>query len=530
MKNRKKHGSLAVLLTRSYLAFALVLLLISAAAYLLWAHRMDVLTSGGNQDALIQSSALTEGNYAALRRYLSLPEDAFAVLDADRRLLYTSDSTLSPALTAGELACIPVYGEYAYLSAVPFTAENGEREYLVTRDSYAPDGTPRQQRTMLLDAGYRVLSGGLGDGRTAYTSREFAYLTGALPEQYSLTRYSFRGDDGAERVLLLRTELLSPDRYQKISASARVTLAAFIPLYLAAVFFFVSWLNRRIRRPLRQLDGAIVSMTAGTPASAAGCGGPEEIRRIGESFDRLCARLEASEAERRRLDEGRQKLLADISHDLRTPITVISGYADAICDGRVSPEETERYLRVIQSKTASLMELIDAFHEYSKVEHPAFALHPKRTDLCEYVRAYLAEKYDEIGLAGFGLQISIPDAPVFCALDGFEFRRVLDNLLSNSLRHNRLGTLLFFDVLPGRDTVTLRMGDNGSGIPPARAAVIFEPFVVGSDARSEGGSGLGLAITRRIVEQHGGTIELAAVPSAGRSTEFIVKLPLSRQT
>jgi len=529
LKNKRKRDSLAALLTRNYLAFALALLAISGAAYLTWASRMDALTSGGNLEVLTRSSALVRENYDALHRYLS-SDEAFAVLDAGGAALYTSDKAFSPALTAGELACVPLYGEYSYLTATPFTAENGRQEYLVAQETYAQDGTADRQRTMLLDAGYRVLSGGLGDGRTAYTQQEYAYLTGALPKGYSLTRYPFQTAGGDSRVLLLRTEPMTMERYRQLSASAWVTPAAFAPLYLAAAAFFVIWLNRRIRRPLQRLDDAIVSLTAGIPASAGTCGGPEEIHRIGESFDRLRTQLEESEAERRRLDEGRQKLLADISHDLRTPITVISGYADAICDGRVSPEETEHYLLAIQSKTASLMELIDAFHEYSKVEHPAFVLHPERTDLCEYVREYLAEKYDEIELAGFGLQVSIPEEPAFCRLDGFEFRRVLDNLLSNSLRHNRLGTLLFFDVLPGRDRVTLRVADNGSGIPADRAAAIFEPFVVGSDARSGSGSGLGLAITRRIVEQHGGTIALSTAPTPGRSTEFVVTLPVCRES
>lgn len=227
------------------------------------------------------------------------------------------------------------------------------------------------------------------------------------------------------------------------------------------------------------------------------------------------------------MDQDRQKLIADISHDLKTPITVIAGYIDAICDGKVPPQEQERYLRAIQGKAETLTELVNAFHEYSKVEHPEFVLHPERTDLCEFLREYLAAKYDEIDLAGFTLEVSIPEQPVFCLLDPMQFRRVLDNLLSNALRHNRLGTMLFFDMSLGGQRALLRIGDNGAGIPPERARQIFEPFVVGSEARSGKGSGLGLSITRRIMEKHGGTITLASHPTAGRSTEFLLELPLA---
>ena len=174
----------------------------------------------------------------------------------------------------------------------------------------------------------------------------------------------------------------------------------------------------------------------------------------------------------------------------------------------------------------TLAQLTSSFHEYSKVEHPAFVLHPRRTDLCEFLREYLAAKYDEIDLAGFSLEPDIPDAPLFCMLDELQLRRVLDNLLSNALRHNRLGTLLFVQLEKEGANALLRVADNGEGIPPERRQSIFEPFVVGSDARSGSGSGLGLAITRRIVEKHGGSIRLENRPAPGRTTEFVILLPL----
>ena len=161
------------------------------------------------------------------------------------------------------------------------------------------------------------------------------------------------------------------------------------------------------------------------------------------------------------------------------------------------------------------------------MEHPEFVLHTERTDLCEFLREYLAGKYDEIDLAGFSLEVSIPERPVFCALDQLQFRRVLDNLLSNALRHNRLGTVLFFDVSAEEGAAVLRVADNGAGIPPDRIKYIFEPFVVGSDARSGTGSGLGLSITKRIVEKHGGAVFLSPRPAPGRSTEFVLRLPLA---
>ena len=220
-------------------------------------------------------------------------------------------------------------------------------------------------------------------------------------------------------------------------------------------------------------------------------------------------------------------MIANISHDLKTPVTVIAGYVDALADGKVPPGEQGRYLAAIRSRTQALTGLINAFHEYSKVDHPQFALQCQTVDLCEFLREYLAAQYDAIALAGFELEVSIPEVPCLCRLDPFQMGRALDNLLGNALRYNRLGTVLSVTLAPAGRQALLTVADNGEGIPPDRADTIFDPFVVGSDARSGGGSGLGLSITRRLVELHGGTITLRSEPHQG--AVFEISLPLETQ-
>ena len=525
MKNNLLRGSLFGLLAKNYLLFTLTLLAIGGGVFLLWNTWLDQIYRPVNWNALLQSEALVQGDYESLTGYLSGAGNAFAVYDSAGKLVYASGEGFDPAYTAGELACIPAYMDTTTTDAYETTGEDGRLRYLLIKHRYENGGTT-EVATMLLDEHYRVIFGGFGDGRESYSPREYQLLSGHRFADSFLSSHPFQDADGQSRTVLIRESLVSGDAYfRRYQDSWKVWLLV-IPLYLADAGLFIWWLSRKIARPLRRLNDAVVSQSEGRISRVGDCGGTREIRRIGESFDRFSDRLAESEAERRRLDAGRQKLIADISHDLKTPITVIAGYADAICDGKIPPEETKRYLHVIQAKAHTLTELVDTFHEYSKVEHPEFVLHPERTDLCEFLREYLAVKYDEIDLAGFSLEISIPERPIFCALDRPQFRRVLDNLLSNALRHNRLGTILFFDVTVSGPQALLRVGDNGAGIPPERAKHIFDPFVVGSDARSGKGSGLGLAITRRIVEKHGGSVELASRPSPGRSTEFILRLPL----
>jgi len=526
LKNRRKTGSLFALLAKNYLLFALVLLLLAACVYALWNARVDRLYQGSDWDALTADPALQAGSWKKLERYLLPDGSALAVETADGSVLYASAGAPAALPGADAAACLAEYGREYYGDCISFT-ENGAIRWRVTRYVYG-SGSNLSELSVVLDSDYRVVSGGLGDGMRAYTQEEFLYLAGKKPETQTLYRYGFTASDGRPLTALFYTSAWSDEAFQLQYNRTLWLLLLFVPLALAAVGCFIWWLSRRIRRPLDRLNDAILAQSDGRPAGAAACGGPAEIRRIGESFDRLSRQLAQSETERQRQSEARQKLIADISHDLKTPVTVIAGYADAICDGKVPPEELPHYLRAIRTKSAALTELIDAFHEYSKVEHPDFSLRPVKTDLCEYCREYLAEKYDEIDLAGFSLRVAIPDAPVRVLLDPLAFRRVLDNLLSNSLRYNRLGTVLFFELRAQGSSAVLLIGDNGVGIPADRAATIFEPFVVGDDARSTGGSGLGLAITRRLVEAHGGTITLCPNPPPEYSTQFILKLPLAR--
>lgn len=528
MKNKSVHGSLFGLLVRNYLLFTLTLLAMAGVVFVLWNAWLDSLCQPPDWNGLLRSPALLDGDYESLRRYLGREGNDFAVYDEYGTLVYTTGSGFDTQCEPEELDFVQLLGNIEEIHVYELTAWEGENpRCLLVRRLLNLDGTAARTDVMVLDSDLQVIFGGFEDRRTSYTRREFLYLTGTRFPDAALYREQFVDQNGQLMTVLLRSGYISDELYYRhYSHSWRIWLLC-IPLYLAGAGLFIWWMRRKIGRPLQRLNNAVVSQSEGRVVRVGDCGGPREIRLIGESFDRFSDRLAESEAERKRLDEGRQKLIADISHDLKTPITVIAGYIDAICDGKVPPEEVNRYLRAIQSKAKALTELVNAFHEYSKVEHPEFVLHTERTDLCEFLREYLAGKYDEIDLAGFSLEVSIPEKPVFCALDQLQFRRVLDNLLSNALRHNRLGTVLFFDVAVEGGAAILRVADNGAGIPPDRAKYIFEPFVVGSDARSGTGSGLGLSITKRIVEKHGGSVSLSPRPAPGRSTEFILSLPLA---
>ena len=285
---------------------------------------------------------------------------------------------------------------------------------------------------------------------------------------------------------------------------------------------------RSILRPLSKLQEATRKIRDGNLDFTLDIEEDDEIGELCQDFEEMRIRLKESAEQKIQYDNENKELISNISHDLKTPITVIRGYAKAICDGLIPPEKQPEYLDTIYQKSTRLTGLIDTFHEYSKLEHPQFTLQIKRLDLCEVLREYLASKYNELELGGFVPEIEISDESIWCMLDKTAFLRVLENIVSNAVKHNPAGTSLFFELHREENQAVLDLADNGVGIPPEIADCIFDPFVVGDESRgTRQGSGLGLAISHKIVTAHGGTIQLVQPPSPGRSTQFRLTIPLA---
>lgn len=287
----------------------------------------------------------------------------------------------------------------------------------------------------------------------------------------------------------------------------------------------LGWLYYRVCRPLRQLEHDLQAIGAGQPLEPADPAGPLELRVLQERAALLSDKLEQEQTRRMQSERSRQSMLADISHDLKTPITVIEGYAQALEQGLVTPGMEQQYLRTIASKAAELDELINTFYEYSKLEHPEYALEREPTDIFVFVRNWLADKYDELDLSGFRLEADIPERHVTLPIDRSQLRRALENIVSNTVRYGGEGAGIYCRMLSDDRTVTILLGDDGPGIPKALQPDLFEPFAVGERARGQKGSGLGLAITRKILEAHGGAIALADRPEPPCKTLFIITLP-----
>lgn len=238
------------------------------------------------------------------------------------------------------------------------------------------------------------------------------------------------------------------------------------------------------------------------------------------AFYQLTSRIIKSESERRVKEQN--LIYAAIAHDLRTPMTSVQGYAQALSDGRIKPEDQQETFDIIYRKSQAMNDLVEALFDYAKLGTEGYQPNKEEIDLCALVRDVIAESYTDLEEHGIGLEIDIPNEAITIRGDKNELRRALMNLVANVYKHNPAGIKAGVFVRREGGKPVVRIADSGSPIPESMD--VFEPFVTENAARSSGhGTGLGLAITRRIIRRHNGDVFLRQ-DEDGYTKSFIVRI------
>ena len=234
----------------------------------------------------------------------------------------------------------------------------------------------------------------------------------------------------------------------------------------------------------------------------------------------LLIRKEIRKESERQIREN-NLLYASVAHDLKTPITSIGGFAKALSDGKIPEGEKNEIYGIISSKSDNMNGLVDELFEYSQLGTEEYRLKPEKFDVCALLRGIVADSYSSLEEHGIEADIDIPDSAIFVNADRRDLSRALTNLVANTYKHNPDGIKMLVRAVKGDETCVITIADTGSAIPGGED--IFEPFVTENKSRTPGrGTGLGLAITKRVIDMHGGTIELCAVD--GYTKGFVVKL------
>jgi two-component system, OmpR family, sensor histidine kinase BaeS len=252
---------------------------------------------------------------------------------------------------------------------------------------------------------------------------------------------------------------------------------------------------RRVAQPMDSLIDAARRIESGDYSAQVPEWGSPDLRSVARAFNSMSVRLKA-------MDEQRRSFLADVTHELRTPLSVIRGQAEAIADG-VYPADAA-HLAPILDATATLDRLVEDLRTLVLSDAGNLVLHKEPTDIGALARDAVESFRSQAELKGVSLSADIAGSVPTIEVDPARIRQVIGNLLSNAIRHTPAGGSVKVSAASANDQVTIDVTDTGEGIPPELLPHIFDRFVKGTNSS---GSGLGLAIARDIIKAHGGTLE-----------------------
>ncbi len=333
-------------------------------------------------------------------------------------------------------------------------------------------------------------------------------------------RHDYETADGNTRTLLLASPIMNEAAYGRIVSESGQLWLILIPLVGAATAVAAVAIAKVVKRAVRPLDEAISSYRSNaidtSRDTTVTC---TELSPIHDSFIELMDRLQKEEAEK-------QRLMADISHDLKTPLTVIKGYAHALKENQIPPSKQTQYLTAIAERSATAAHLLEDLFSLTKTEHPDYIANKSEVDVFEIVRRIVIAHSIDIEEAGLSIEARIPDEAHFLLVDERLLNRALSNLIDNAVKHNAEGAVVCVECAYANGKVTIRVANTGRRIPDNIRDNIFDPFVTNDDARtSGGGTGLGLAIAQRCMELNGGRVFLEKNPPAPFAASFVCELP-----
>ena len=520
---RKSAYSLTGLCVRCMVIYTLIILL----AYQMSARFSEYVWDQGFPDAsdiLNQTAIIASDDYEKLPQRL-LRTGSFIVYGADGEMIYASDKDIEVFITAGDLEYIP--GEY---SEDIYSIEKYEDDVIWVLKERFDD----QQNAYvissyaILDSNYEVMYGDLFKEERV-TQKQLELMQGYTSDGRILQRYDYENGQGQARIMIYVSNFWSDaqiDQAQMKQNLGNTVIYLFTFIGMIAIAFAIA---RHVRKSMQPLTDAIDEYRR-TGIYNDQLVLPKEFRYVSKSMYNLTHQLADTEEKRLQEVKDKNRMIMDLSHDLKTPLTVIQGYAQALESHKVPEESIDRYLKVLRRKSDQSVTMINNLVKYSSLEHPDFKPDLQVHDLCELSRLCLAEMYEEIENEGMELDADMPDFPVFFKVDTKLYASIMENLISNSLKYNEPGTMLYFIMHIDGNEIVITFADNGVGIPKNLREDIFKLFVTGNEARTfSKGTGIGMSIVQRSVLLHGGKVSLLDTEGTQYGTAIEIRFPYSTE-
>jgi signal transduction histidine kinase len=311
-------------------------------------------------------------------------------------------------------------------------------------------------------------------------------------------------------------EYVAPFVRLSASINRSLLLGGSLAIGIALLLTFI--LSRRMMSPIGVLAGAARRLGRGDLSQRVRIQGEGEIASLAQAFNSMAGDLEYAE-------QLRRNMVADVAHELRTPLSNIQGYLEAIRDGMVEPDAAA--IRSLDEETALLSRLVNELQELSLAEAGELKLVYQAEEIAGLVRQAATSWQPQLTAEGISLSLEVPDDLPAVNIDWQRVNEVLHNILENAVVHTRKGGTIKIAASQKDKWVEVSVSDTGEGIPAEDLPHIFDRFyrVDKSRARATGGSGLGLTIAKRLIEAHGGTIVVQSKLREG--SRFSFTLPIA---
>lgn len=352
----------------------------------------------------------------------------------------------------------------------------------------------------------------------------------------SVIKYTFYRDGNAGSIIAVNNG--HTDEYMKSY------LQSYILKYIAgfAVLFFVMillvnavlswWISGNVLEPLKKLSLGAKEIRDGNLDTVIQYDRQDEFGEVCRDFNEMREYLKQSVEQRLEFENRRRDLITGISHDLRTPLTSISGYVDGLLDGiAATPKMQERYLNAIKIRAKDLERLVDSLSDYNRLENGSIHYHLESVNIRDFVNQYMEENRGEADKSHVSISFVCEAKSCTALVDGKEFKRILDNLFTNTVRYRKKNqsqvTIRLERSEDGRMLI-FTFSDDGPGVPEESLERIFESFYRVDDSRTRAGegSGIGLAVVKEIVKGHGGNV----YAENRNGLTVVIKLPAVQQT
>lgn len=355
---------------------------------------------------------------------------------------------------------------------------------------------------------------------------DMRYTLSTEGNQISLAYAAEQNGETYYLLLGLPTNALKPGQMYFYVRTFSVFFIFALPILVALLIPYIlsSWYFYSINRRIRKLNMALNQVNIQTNVMELKDNSKDEIGHLTRHYNDMTRRIRTQVNQIEQLENNRKLLLSNLSHDLRTPLTMMLGYAELIRTGQYKDEkDLQTSAKIILQRSRYMAKLLDQILDVSRQETDKLEIHFSSYNLSELIRKIASDYLFVIDEQELLFEVALPEMEVFAFIDASLIERMLHNLLDNAIRYGKDGHFLQIELIEEEQTVCIVVKDKGVGIAPAEQERIFDRFYRVDRGRKGEGLGIGLSIVKGIVEAHQGNIQLTSIPY--EETTFLIKLP-----